>query len=107
MPRSSLSRSLAALALAGAGMLAASCERRVEEPTPLPRPADAAPLVESAPTATSPLAKRCVHPTPPEPKRKTPPSPDPRCPRDPEKPPKLREGKVTFADAGGRSVGVE
>jgi uncharacterized membrane protein (UPF0127 family) len=125
MSRPPLPRALAALALAGAGILAASCERRVEEPTPLPRrfddrdsarqaglrpdtPVDAAPLGETAaPTAPNPLAGRCVRPTPAEPKRKTPPSPDPKCPPDPEKPPKLREGKVTFEGAAGRSVGVE
>jgi uncharacterized membrane protein (UPF0127 family) len=109
MSRPPLPRALAALALAGAGILAASCERRVEEPTPLPRPIDAAPLGETAaPAASRPFAGRCVRPTPAEPKRKTPPSPDPRCPPDDlQKPPKLREGKVTFTDAGGRSVGVE
>jgi uncharacterized protein len=106
---------LAVLALAFGGALfgAAGCERRIEEP------AQAYPLSPASTARSDGSVGRdggergsssrsgCVRPSPAQAKRSTPPSPDPRCPKDPEVPPKLRMGKVTFSEAKGSSVDVE
>ncbi len=81
------------------------CDRRVEEPLPEVRPITTAARDDAPPP--KPWGKRCVKESPKAARRATPPSPDPRCPADPEKPPKLRAGKVTFPEAGGASVEVE
>jgi uncharacterized protein len=96
--------------LACAGLLGASCERRVEEPPAEPQ--------KTQPTSTglgpaervlAPFVPvgRCVKPTGPSPERTAPPSPDPRCPADPDTPPTLRKGTVVFEGAKGRTVDVE
>lgn len=53
--------------------------------------------------------KRCIHPTPAEPKRKLESKgPDPRCPKDDlDKPPQLATTKVVFPEAGDTTVTVE
>jgi uncharacterized protein len=104
-----------------AALFVPGCERRIEEPGPPARPADPTSVAKVAPSAAatveapmapgasagSPTKGRCIKPTPPVAERKIVPSPDPRCPRDPETPPKLRSGKVTFTDAKGQTVDVE
>jgi uncharacterized protein len=90
-----LSRRLhAGLALAVAALPAScgGCERRVEEPLPEVHPLTA----EAARPPEKPWGKRCVRERPTVARPDTPPSPDPSCPADPEKPPALRAGKVTF-----------
>jgi hypothetical protein len=104
--RPSRARRLAAT-LAGASLAAAlpaftGCERRVEEPLPEVRPLD--PTSAKATEPGKPWGKRCVRETPRVARRQTPPSPDPRCPKDPEKPPALRTGKVTFSTPQGDVV---
>jgi uncharacterized membrane protein (UPF0127 family) len=86
------------------------CERRVDEPPPqAARPVAAVPPI--APTAElvgdKPWGKRCVRESPKLPQRPVPKSPDPACPKDPEVPPALRTGRVTFEDAQGMSITVE
>lgn len=93
-------------AIFAAAALLGACERPVEEPAPS-RPKDPSTLTAAAPIAAASAgpgprsipAGRCVTRTPAKPKRTPPPGPDARCPRDPEAPPKLRTGKITFADA--------
>lgn len=100
-------RIVAVLALAfAAPALAAGCERKVEEPLPEVHPLDPS-SVRAEPA--KPWGKRCVKETPAVARRKAPPSraPDPRCPKDPETPPSLRTGKVTFLEAKGETVTVE
>jgi uncharacterized membrane protein (UPF0127 family) len=103
-------RSPALLALALAAV--SGCEPRFDEPAPSPR--SAAPASPPAATASAPAAppakKRCIRATPATPERPAPASaaPDPSCPADPAAaPPKLREGRVVFADAGKKAVSVE
>jgi hypothetical protein len=100
---------------------AIACEPRVEEPVrpevraapPAPS-ASPSPVVTAASAATSaepaeaPRAARCVKPTPKAPARTLARggAADPRCPKDPQKPPKLGSGKVTFEGAKG-AVTVE
>jgi len=91
-----------ALVAASAPAVLAGCERRVEEPLPEVRPLD--PTSAKAAEPGKPWGKRCVRESPGVARRKTPPSPDPRCPKDPEKPPALRTGKVTFTTAQGEVV---
>lgn len=99
-------RFAAALAVVfAAPALAAGCERKVEEPLPEVHPLD--PSSVRAADPPKPWGKRCVKETTAVAKRKAPPSPDPRCPKDPETPPKLRTGKVTFAEAKGDTITVE
>ncbi len=97
-------------ALLGAALLLAACERPVEEPAPS-RPKDptslTAPVPAAAVASASPdalPAGRCITRTPAKPKRTPPLGPDARCPRDPETPPKLRTGKITFPEAKGAPV---
>ena len=97
-------------ALLGAALLLAACERPVEEPAPS-RPKDpsslTAPLPAVAVASASPdglPAGRCITRTPAKPKRTPPLGPDARCPRDPEGPPRLRTGKITFPEAKGAPV---
>jgi uncharacterized membrane protein (UPF0127 family) len=97
-------------ALLGAAVLLAACERPVEEPAPS-RPKDptslTAPVPAVAVASASPdalPAGRCITRTPAKPKRTPPLGPDARCPRDPETPPKLRTGKITFPEAKGAPV---
>lgn len=97
-------------ALLGAALLLAACERPVEEPAP------SRPKHPSTPTLPTPVASvaagedaalpagRCVTRTPAKPKRTPPLGPDGRCPRDPETPPHLRTGKITFPEAKGAPV---
>ena len=97
-------------ALLSAALLLAACERPVEEPAPS-RPKDPSSLLTKAtpsteiPAATASAdavpAGRCITRTPAKAKRLPPSGPDGRCPRDPEVPPRLRTGKITFADAKG------
>jgi hypothetical protein len=93
------------LAVALPVAILAGCERRVEEPLPEVRPLDPSSVQASPPGGAQ--TRRCVRPSPGVPQRKAPPSPDPRCPADPEKPPQLRTGKVTFTGAKGEVVEVE
>jgi uncharacterized membrane protein (UPF0127 family) len=122
------------VALSLALALLVACEPRVEEPSPPPSShtaaatpspsgsalagqsaASGAPSIEPpvAPSAAGlasgrPEAGRCIKPTPPTAARTLKrPGPDPGCPADPEKPPKVRTGKVTFPEAKGQSVSVE
>ncbi|APR75735.1 Hypothetical protein A7982_01081 [Minicystis rosea] len=92
-------------------VLVAGCERKAEEPLPEARPRDPSSVraAEPAPTAVpgKPWGNRCVKETPATARRQKPPSPDARCPRDPEKPPVLRTGKVTFTDAQDKTISVE
>jgi len=98
-------RLVAALALSfAAPALAAGCERKVEEPLPEVHPLDPSSARINPP---KPWGRRCVKETPAVARRKPPPSPDPRCPADPERPPALRAGKVTFTQAKGETVTVE
>jgi uncharacterized membrane protein (UPF0127 family) len=87
-----------------AAALAAGCERKVEEPLPEVHPLDPSSVHTAEP---KPWGGRCVKETPAVARRKAPSSPDPRCPKDPEKPPVLRTGKVTFTGAKGDTVTVE
>lgn len=92
------------LALPLCSIVALGCERRVEEPLPEVRPLG--PSAVQAPPA-KPWGNRCVKETPALARRSRPPSPDARCPKDPETPPFLRSGKVTFGDAAGTVITVE
>src|SRR5690349_8612812 len=97
--------------------LLVGCERHIDEPTPV-RPLDPttvtippAPVASATATATAAIAApdgvpagRCVRPTPATPKRTAKPGPDPSCPKDPETPPKLKSGKVSFPGANDASV---
>lgn len=72
-----------------------ACDPRVEEPS-----LEAKPLAKPAVT--------CPVPTPDKPKREVKgPVPDPRCPADPETPPKLDLAVVRFPDHPNLEVGVE
>jgi uncharacterized membrane protein (UPF0127 family) len=99
-----------ALVIASLPLSCGGCERRVEEPAPeihpLPQVSDPAPPA-AAVTSTRPWGNRCVRESPKVAQRAAPPSPDPRCPRDPEKPPPLRTGKVIFADPATTAITVE
>jgi hypothetical protein len=98
----------AAALLLACPALAAGCERRVEEPLPEVRPLDPTSVkAAEPPRPEKPWGGRCVTETPAVARRQKPPSPDPRCPKDPEKPPVLRLGTVTFSGAGSESVKVE
>ena len=92
------------LALPLCSIVALGCERRAEEPLPEVRPLG--PSAVQAPPA-KPWGSRCVKETPAQARRARPPSPDARCPKDPETPPVLRSGKVTFGDAAGTVITVE
>jgi uncharacterized protein len=108
--RASRAPRLAAAALAAAALpaLCSGCERRVEEPLPEVRPLDpTSAKATEPPRPQKPWGKRCVRESPRTARRETPPSPDPRCPRDPEKPPQLRTGKVTFPTPKGETVTIE
>lgn len=87
-----------ALAAAALPLSCGGCERRVEEPLPEVRPLSTAATAEVPPQ--KPWGSRCVRESPKVARRTTPPSPDPRCPKDPEKAPALRMGKVTFSAPG-------
>jgi uncharacterized membrane protein (UPF0127 family) len=93
-----------ALAPLGCG----GCERRVEEPLPDVHPLHApAPTQDAAPAPPGkPWGSRCVRETPKIARRTTPKSPDPACPKDTEKPPVLRSGKVTFPAGAGADGGA-
>lgn len=100
-------------ALLGAALLISACERPVEEPAPsrpkdptsLTAPSPVAPALAAVPASSGALpAGRCITRTPATPKRTPPLGPDARCPRDPETPPKLRTGKITFPEAKGAPV---
>ncbi len=94
--------------VSGISMLAAACERRIEEPVPTRPALDATALQgKQAQTVEAAAPHRCMRPTPETPKRSAPPSPDPRCPPDPETPPKLRMAKVSFPEAHSEKVEVE
>lgn len=100
-PLSSLApRSL--LALAAFATYGSGCERKVQEPMPEVHPLEA-PVAAPA----KPWGSRCVKETPAVARRLAPSSPDPRCPADPETPPKLRMGTVTFPGDQGEVVTVE
>lgn len=104
---------IAALWLALSALAAPACEPRIEEPVPPARSetqqhgASGTDRASSSERASPPERARCIKQTPDAPARTTPPSPDPACPPDPETPPKLRQGKVIFKDAGGKEVEVE
>lgn len=83
----------------------AGCDRRIEEPTPEVRPLDASDIVARDPP--KPWGKRCVRQSTKMAERKAPRSPALGCPEDPSGPPKLRTGKVTFANGKGETVSVE
>ena len=120
-------RSSAPLALTTLALVLAACEPRVEEPIPPPsagegvKPAAtasaaaaatasesasasaAASAAAPAPSGSASAAKaRCIHATPKEPVRKVNITGkfDPGCPADPSKNPKLREGRLSFVEAG-------
>jgi uncharacterized membrane protein (UPF0127 family) len=83
----------------------ASCQAKVDEPLPEVHPLDPSSVKPAAPEPPQkPWGKRCVRESPRVAARKAPPSPDPHCPKDPEKPPTLRAGKVTFSDPGTAAV---
>jgi hypothetical protein len=98
--------------LVGLAALAA-CEPRVEEPVrpglaaPPPAPATASGAAGKAPSAQA--EARCVRATPATPARTLARDGgvDPACPKDPEKAPKLRTGKVAFDGAKGAALTVE
>lgn len=94
-----------ALAAAALTVSCGGCERRVEEPLPEVHPVTPARQPEAV--AARPWGNRCVRERPRRALRRTPPSPDARCPADPEKPPALRTGKVTFGDAQATTITVE
>jgi uncharacterized membrane protein (UPF0127 family) len=119
-----------ALAVAALPISCGGCERRVEEPLPSEPPRAVAQAASSSLRAVEPPAgtlrprgpdapgladkladkpsgKRCVRESPPVAKRPVPKSPDPACPKDPEKPPALRTGKVTFEGREGSTITVE
>jgi uncharacterized protein len=110
-------------------LFVAACEHRIEEPVP-PGPGKSAtsasasgrapsvaPTTSSAAAAGSasgtaggaPAEARCIEPTPAEPERKVTLQGkfDPKCPADPDTPPKLRTGKVTFDAVADKPVTVE
>lgn len=95
----------ATLLIAAPFALLGGCERKVEEPLPEVRPLDPTSVAAAAPK--KPWGQRCVQETPAVARRKAPPSPDPTCPKDPETPPKLRMGKVTFLEAKNETISVE
>lgn len=103
---------LPSAALLGAALLLGACERPVEEPAPSrPRdpssvtaPTPAVTALAAAPASPAAPAGRCITRTPATPKRTPPLGPDARCPRDPEAPPRLRTGKITFPEAKGAPV---
>jgi hypothetical protein len=106
-PLPSLARASAVTALAiSAATISAGCERKVEEPLPDVHPLDPTSVKTTEPPA-KPWGNRCVRESPKHALRTPPESPDPRCPKDPEKPPKLRTGKITFTGAKGEVVEVE
>ncbi|MEJ7731508.1 MAG: DUF192 domain-containing protein [Polyangiaceae bacterium] len=103
-----------------------ACDPRIEEPVPpgagkgpagpsataqAPSSAPAASVASPASASASgaPSEARCIEPTPAEPERKVTLQGkfDPKCPPDPETPPKLRTGKVTFDAVADRPVTVE
>ena len=94
-----------ALATAALPLSCGGCERRVEEPVPEVHPLTR--TEETAAAAAKPWGKRCVRESPKVARRKTPPSPEPACPKDPEKPPQLRSGSVTFSDPAATKITVE
>jgi uncharacterized membrane protein (UPF0127 family) len=99
-------RIVAGLVLSFAGVAhAAGCERKVEEPLPEVHPLDPSSVRAAEPA--KPWGSRCVKETPAAARRTAPPSPDARCPKDPEKPPVLRSGKVIFTEPKGEAVTVE
>lgn len=113
-PPRALRKAAAASMVAAAAAVAfcaffAGCERRVEEPLPEVRPLDPTSVKATARPVESarPWGKRCVRESPRVAARQAPPSPDPRCPKDPEKPPSLRTGKVTFPTPKGDTVTIE
>ncbi len=94
-------------ALFSAVLLLSACERPVEEPAPS-RPKDPSSIAAKAAPPSAPVvvpasvpAGRCITRTPAKAKRLPPGGPDARCPRDPERPPKLRTATITFPDAKG------
>ncbi len=98
-PRRSLHAALAlAGSLAGLPILAAGCERRVDEPVPQKRSLALAAIAQAP--GNKPWGNRCVRESPKTAARATPPSPDPHCPKDPEKAKPLATGKVTFQTGG-------
>jgi len=97
-------------ALFSALLLLSACERPVEEPAPSrPKDPSSVAVKAAAPSAVATAAAgadalpagRCITRTPAKAKRLPPGGPDGRCPRDPEGPPKLRTGKISFPDAKG------
>lgn len=104
-------------------LFVAACEHRVEEPVPpaTGKPAVSAPSAKAAPSTTqsaavaaasgsaAPGEARCIEPTPAEPERTVTLKGkfDPKCPADPETPPKLRTGKVVFEAVADKQVTVE
>jgi uncharacterized protein len=100
-----------AIVAAGLSISWGGCERHVDEPLPEARPPAKLAPVDDAGAATTdarkPWGKRCVRESPAVPHRKTPPSPAPGCPKDIEKPPALRTGKVTFTNPQGTTIDVE
>jgi uncharacterized membrane protein (UPF0127 family) len=103
------------LAIAALPLSCGGCERRVEEPVPEVHPLTRTETGTAAPSATAaaeasspkPWGKRCVRESPKVARRTTPPSPAPGCPADPSTPPRLRSGKVTFANPERSVVSVE
>jgi uncharacterized membrane protein (UPF0127 family) len=106
---------LSSAAIFSAALMLCACERPVEEPAPS-RPKDPSSLAAPTPTTTAAAivaaaasadalpAGRCITRTPAKPRRTPPSGADSRCPRDPETPPKLRTGKIIFAEAKGAPV---
>src|SRR5262249_50756289 len=92
-----------ALAAAALPISCGGCERRVEEPLPEVRPLTRT----SEAAATKPWGSRCVRERPRRAGRKPPPTRAPRSPLDPENPPALRTGKVTFEDPKAPAITVE
>lgn len=96
-----------------------ACEPRVEEPLPPARDLRPASPVTPLVTGDSPATtaaneqkqaakQRCVFPTPDKPTRPAPPAgPDPTCPVDPETPPNLRTGKITFLESKDKPAEIQ
>lgn len=111
LPRLRASVALPAVSIAALWIAVPACEPRIEEPLPPKRTEDSSQAEPSPEGAAAPKGdsgrRRCIKSLPAKPTRTATPGPDPKCPADPETPPKLRTGKVVFKDAKEQAVTVE